>query len=290
MKLGYFIKEGLSGLGRATLSTAVAVITITIALGLLCIFLVITGNIGRMIEDIRSRVELEAFLDKSLNPIQIKAIGSMIQNTEGVDSLTYISKAEAAHILKEIMGADDLFDLIETNPLPASYKIKLKETHRTWEQVERVARTIERIEGVEEVQYQKQLLKTLDERIHTYRRINLIIGVLAALAAILLISNTIKLSIYAKRDVIRTMKLVGATNRFIAAPFLVEGIVQGIAGSALAVLLIYFLTEAVRKHILENIQVSVDTYLYTIGMGIALGLTGSFLSIRFFLKENIEDR
>ncbi|MBL7961312.1 ABC transporter permease [bacterium] len=289
MSFGYIIKEGFSGLRKATLSSFVAITIICIALSLLSFFLIITSNISRVIEDIRSRVELEAFLDKSLDVESSKKIQQVIVQIDGVDSTHFISKAEAAGILKRIMGEDDIFDLVESNPLPASFKIRLRPEFRNMKSAASVAQQLENIDGIEEVSYQKELLQVLDEKIETYHYISLGLGCIAALAAILLVSNTIKLSIYSNRDLIKTMKLVGATNAFIAGPFLMEGIIQGVLGSALAVGISYGLIRAVQRYVLSSVTVQYEIFLVVLGFGILLGFIGSFIAIRFFLKERISD-
>lgn len=289
MKFGYIIKEGFGGLRKATLSSFVAITIICIALSLLSFFLIITSNVDRVIEDIRSRVELEAFLDKSLDTGASDKIGQAILAIDGVDSMIFISKAEAAKILKKIMGEDDVFDLVESNPLPASFKIRLRQEFRNMKSAARIAHEVQQIDGIEDVSYQKELLQVLDEKIETYHYISLGLGCIAALAAILLVSNTIKLSIYSNRDLIKTMKLVGATNAFIAGPFLMEGIIQGILGSGLAVGISYFLIKAVQRYVLASVTMQYEIFLIVAGFGILLGFIGSFVAIRFFLKERISD-
>ncbi|HNB09375.1 MAG TPA: permease-like cell division protein FtsX [bacterium] len=289
MHLGYLFKESFSGLRRATLSTFVAVTIIAIALSLFSFFLIITLNINQLVEDIRSRVELEAFLDRALDTPQSKKIEAAIRDIEGVESVTFISKSDAARILKKAMGADDIFDLVESNPLPASFKIRLQSEYRNWQNVLAVAQSLETIDGVEEVSYQKELLLALDEKVDLYNMISIGLGCIAALAAVLLVSNTIKLSIYAKRDVIKTMKLVGAKNSFIAAPFILEGILQGVLGSLIATGIAYALIRIVQRYLLPTLQFSWEIPAIVVGFGILLGLFGSFVSIRFFLKEKISD-
>jgi cell division transport system permease protein len=289
MNFGYTIKEAFSGLRRATLSSVVAITIICIALSLLSFFLTINYNIAAVIDDIRSRVELEAFLDKSQDTETSNKIQQQLLQVDGIESVTFISKAEAARILKSVMGENDIFDLVGSNPLPASFKIKLKSEYRNLKNINVVASQIEKISGVEEVNYQKELLRILDERIETYNYMSLGLGFLASLAAVFMVSNTIKLTIYANRDLIKTMKLVGATNSFIAVPFLVEGLIQGFLGSALAVAISYFIIKAAKRYLLDSLVISFEIYGLIIAFGTFLGFLGSFIAIRFFLKERISD-
>ncbi len=290
MKIGYFIKEGFNGLRRAALAAFVSVFTIALALSLLSIFLIISSNIAHVIQDIRSRVELEVYLDKSLTQKEYQRIGERIQRLEGVASVQFISREEAARILKSLMGEQDLFDLVEHNPLPASYKVRLKEAYRTHDALARIAPQIESLEGVEEVNYQKELLKALDERISAYQQIGLYIGLATAIVAIFLISNTIKLSIYSKRDLIKSMKLVGATNRFIASPFIVEGVIQGFLGGAAAAGIAYAVFHAMKSYVVADILLDPEIPAALVLAGVVLGWFGSMISVRFFLKERIQDQ
>lgn len=289
MRPGYIIKEGFAGLRKATLSSVVAITIIAIALSLLSLFLIITTNITHVIADIRSRVELEAFLDKSLDANDCRFIGENIKAIEGVDSIRFISKAEAAALLKQMMGEDDLFKLVGGNPLPASFKISVQPDFRTAGAVETIVQELKKMDGIEEVSYQKELLEILDERVETYHYVSLGLGILAALAAILLVSNTIKLSIYSNRDLIKSMKLVGATNAFIAGPYVMEGLLQGLLGGALACGFSYGLVHVVRRYVLDSVVLHFEVLGIVAGFGILLGILGSVVAIRFFLKERISD-
>lgn len=289
MNPGYIIKEGFSNLRRAAMATFVAVTIMAIALCLLSFFLIVTFNISYLIEDIRSRVELEAFLDKSIDSDDAPRLREALQAVQGVDSLTFISKAQAARILKSIMGEEDLFDLVESNPLPASFRIRVAPEFRNGKEIARIAADIESIRGVDEVNYQKEMLEILDEKIDLYNRLNLMVGVFAAIASVFLVSNTIKLSIYAKRDLIKTMKLVGATNTFIASPFVFEGFLQGLFGSLIAAGVSYGVVTAIQRYVFHGVRLSWEALGIILGVGIVLGLVGSILAVRFFLKERISD-
>ncbi len=290
MNPGYFLREGFSGLFRAKLATFVAVTIICIALSLVGFFLVVALNLNALVTEIRSRVELEVFLDKSLDEPPILQIGQALRRLEGVDSVIYVSRADAARVLKEVMGDEDIFDLVETNPLPPSYRLRLVETHRNLLSVEAIAAQVESWKGVDEVNYQKELLRALDEKAAIYNQIVLGTGILAALAAIFLTSNTIKLSIYSKRDLVRTMKLVGATNGFISGPFVVEGLLQGLFGGLLAAGVTWGVVWLIRTYVIDGLTSEYLAYGILTGGGALLGLMGSFLAIRFFLKEKISDR
>ena len=290
MGIGYVLKEGFVGMKRAKLASLVTIVIIGIALSLFNFFLISSFNITRIITHIKSRVELEAFIEKSLGPVDERTLEEEISGFEGVANVIYVSKSEAAQLLKESLGAHDLFDLLKANPLPASFKVRLKKEYRDFRHVKKIAEQIENIVGVDEVSYQKELLELLDEKIDLLKQINAGLGVLIAIASIFLVSNTIKLTIYAKKDIIKTMKLVGAANGLIAGPFLIEGMLQGILGSAIAVVISHFAVEATNRYLATSVIVPFEIYAVVVLGGALLGLFGSFLSIRFFLREKIQNR
>lgn len=290
MNVSYILREGLSGFRRAKLSTTISILTVTISLTLLGIFAIITKNAAALVETIRNRVELEAFLTEPLKASDVDSIRERILNLDGVRSVVFISKEDAAKIFKEEFG-EDIHRILDFNPLPPSFKISLKEGFRTAEKAGEVQKEILEIKGVEEVIYRKALLEFIDQRSRMFSLLTLGLGTLITLSAIFLVSNTIRLAIYAKRQIIQTMKLVGATYSFVRLPFLLEGFIQGLLGGVIASGLIYFLIEIVLLKFAAELTdiLSTDLYLYgaLILFGTVLGLLGSIFSIRKFIGESV---
>jgi cell division transport system permease protein len=141
---------------------------------------------------------------------------------------------------------------------------------------------------VESVEYRKALLDVIDERAKTVHNITLGLGLLVGLSAIVLVSNTIRLAISAKRQIIRTMELVGATRWFIRQPFLLEGFLQGLLGGILAAGVLYailvYALPFVSTELADFIQVQPNYYVAVIGLGVALGLIGSSISVLRFIR------
>ncbi len=158
-----------------------------------------------------------------------------------VTNVVYISKDSASVIAAKELGAG-VTELIELNFLPASFKVDVN-TDSGSELVESLASRIQNIRGVDEVEYNRALLKALESNLSIFSLIGSGLGILILLAAVVLVYNTIRLTIYAKKDLIRAMKLVGATNGFIRSPFIVEGIIQGLIAGTLAVLSVFAIFE-----------------------------------------------
>ena len=290
MSVGYIIKESLSGFGRAKLAAIGSVITISISLILLGLFYVVSTNTARFIESVRQKVELEAFLEEPITPEEINEIQKQMIAIEGIDSVRFISKEEAAKIFKEEFG-EDINNILDFNPLPPSFKIILKEGYRTPQRANEIHAKVVGIKGVENIAYRKELLEFLDQRVKNFYTIAFAVGILLAVSAIFLVSNTIRLTIYAKKKSIQTMKLVGASRWFIRAPFLIEGVVQGLIGGIIASGLIYYLVSIavgfVSNEILDFFIVKSVFYIALVVAGILLGFFGSIVSVRRFIRETI---
>ncbi len=287
MSLSYTVKESLSGFTRTKLSTTISIITIGISLLLLGIFGVISINTSRFIEMLRAKVEMEAFLQEPVSREQIGELVNRVLVVDGVDSLIFISKEDAAEIFKNEFG-EDIKTVLDFNPLPPSFKIFIKPEYRTSAGVEKIYNELVAIKGIDEIIYRKELLKLIDKRTRTINNVTLGLGLLISISAILLVSNTIRLAIYAKRKLIRTMELVGATWTFIRLPFLIEGMIQGIVGGLLASALLYGVLEYTARLIASDfskyILMPPPFYAVVIATGLVLGLIGAVISIVRFMR------
>jgi cell division transport system permease protein len=283
----YTLREGFSGFKRAKLSTTISIITISISLILLGTFAIIFTNIHEVTDTLKREVQIEVFLLDEITEVQHNRMRDRIRARAGVDAVTYISKDDAAEIFKQEFG-EDIFSVLDFNPLPASFRVSLQPGYVHTDSIAAIAAFIEGLEGTDTVQYRQSLLEMLTDRIQTVIAISIGIGILLAISAIFLVSNTIRLTIYAKRKLIETMKLVGATKGFIRRPFLVEGFVQGVCGGIVAILFIYVILYFIRKNVSAHLFAlgEYEIYFYALVLitGSFLGLLGSAVSIRRFLK------
>ncbi|MFN0156859.1 MAG: cell division protein FtsX [Bacteroidota bacterium] len=293
MSFRYTVKESFSGFQRAKLSSFISILTITISLLLLGVFVILTVNASRFIDALRSKVELEVFLQEPLSRREIADLQQQISSTKGVDTLIFISKDDAARIFKQEFG-EDIDKVLDFNPLPPSFKLSLKDGYKTSARVEELHQQLLKIKGVDSVVYRKALLELIDERTASVNNLALGLGMLISISAIFLVSNTIRLAIYAKRRLIRTMELVGATRGFIRLPFLLEGIMQGLLGGILASSILYLLLEYAAPFVSLDfatyIRMEPVFYLAVIIAGIILGLLGSVISILRFIRLASTDR
>jgi cell division transport system permease protein len=288
--ISYAVRDGISNFTRAKLAAVGSILTITISLLLLGIFYIISAHTARLVADVRSKIEMEAFLEEPVSRQHIADLQKTIQLLEGVDHVQFVSKDEAAKIFKEEFG-EDINAVLDFNPLPPSFKVFLKEEARNAVNAEALAKKLQSIQGVNKVAYRKDMLQFLDERSRTLYYIGLCLGVLLGISAIFLVSNTIRLAISAKRKAIQTMKLVGASRMFIRAPFLIEGITQGLIGGLIAAALLYYVVSfaigLISTELASYVQVGTLFYAGVLAAGAFLGLFGSAISVRRFIGESV---
>jgi len=286
MSLSYTLTESLSGFKRTKLSSIVSIITICISLILLGIFAILTINAARFVDALRSRVELEAFLREPVTAETVDSLLQVVLALDGIETVTYVSKEEAAHIFKEEFG-EDITRVLDFNPLPPSFKIGLRTDYKTAQGAQKVNDALLAMKEIESVAYRKALIELIDRRTRTINSVVLGLGIFLSLSAIVLVSNTIRLAIHAKRKLIRTMALVGATSGFIRLPFLLEGTLQGIIGGVLASGILYAFLEyaipLVSADLQEYIHMEPVFYLLVVGIGMGLGFVGSVISVLRFI-------
>ncbi|MFQ3597575.1 MAG: permease-like cell division protein FtsX [Chloroherpetonaceae bacterium] len=289
MNLRYIFAESVSGFRRAKLASAISIFTISVSLVLLGVFATLSLNASRVLSEIRSRVEVEFFLSQSLKEKDARMLAHALQNDASVQAATYISRDSAAQIFKTEFG-EDVVAILGTNPLPASIKVRLKSDYATLDSLETFVAEVKNRNGILEARYNKEFLAGLDRNARILFYITCAIGALISIAAVALISNTIRLIIMNKQEMIRTMLLVGATSGFIRSPFLIEGALQGFLGGVFAIGLLALVNLSLYQtypDLYEAIALP-DYRVYGIlaVLGLFLGLFGSFVAVRKFLSAN----
>lgn len=294
MAIGYAIKEGIRGMGRAKLASFTSTFSLFIAVLLLGMLARGAYNIYDLSLTLKKAIEIEVFL-QNVNEISIKNIGNTIAENPYVSSVDYISKDSAKTIFLQDFGTENN-PLVDIDFLPASYKVKLKDA-ATVQGVDDLIATIKPLPGVDEIRFNRQLMEILETRFQTFVLAGTIISALIALAAIILIFNTIRLTIYAKRNLIRAMKLIGATNSFIRRPFIYEGFIQGIIAGILSVFTLAIFFSHILPALIPQFAVlkwPLDQWYYLSGamivFAIVLAWAGSRWAARKFLQDQLQER
>ena len=232
MALSYSLREGLAGFRRAKFAVIASTMTMTVALVLIGLFGLLNYEAQRVANMLRQRVgEVELFLQNVDAPVA-EALNERASAMPGVTETEYISREEAQRVFREEFGegAEVFFDELF---LPASIRVRVDPDYATPDSLVKMVEQMSRWNRVDEVVFNQPLLVKVQQNLRLLTLAGLSLGAAVLLAAIFLVANTIRLTIYARRLLIRTMKLVGATDQFIQQPFLFEGILQGIiAGTA----------------------------------------------------------
>ena len=279
----YSLKEGFAGLCRAKFSSIFAISIISISLIIIGLFLIVILNTKRLVDSIQERIELEVFIDNSLDSLKTEQLKIRILASKGIRSIKYVSKDEAAEFFKQQFDKD-IFKILDENPLPASFQITLVKAFQTSQDVNQLSKDLKKIDGVDDVIFRQDILILLERYMEISLIVISIIGGLLAAGSIYLVSNTVKLIMLSRLQIIETMKLVGATKHFIRRPFIFEGLIQGIIGSVLAVSFIYIILKIINIEVTQLIIVNEKIFLILFAVGVFLGLLGSMLAIQRFLK------
>ncbi|MCC5914294.1 MAG: ABC transporter permease [Balneolaceae bacterium] len=289
MSLGYILKEGAAGLSRARLAAFTSIFSLFVAVLLVGVLSRVGFNAYEVSQLLRQQVEVEVFL-QNIDDTTTRELESRIQNQEVVESLSYISRDSASKIFQQDfgLGGEALADL---NFLPASFRVVVTDQS----DVSQIAAFVEEVSGysgVDEVRFNQALLQTLESRTEVLVLAGSAIGFFILFVAMILVFNTIRLTIYAKRDLIRAMKLVGATNSFIRRPFLVEGVIQGVIAGTLAATVMLALFEWIVPATVPQLGVlswPFGRWYFLTGavllLAIVMGWMGSRWAARKFIRE-----
>ena len=283
LNLLYSMREGIVGLRRARMATTITVSTIAITMTLLGLFLILTFNIQGIAQSFRNQMTFEVFIDNSLGTTDIQLLERNISGLEGVGDVTFISKEEALERYRRDFENDPL-EIVGYNPLPPSFQVKLKQEYRYPERAEVVVKKASELEGVDKVAYHENLFRV----VYRYSRIVILVDVAlfltVLLAAILLVANTLRLTILSHRKTIQIMELVGATEGFIRRPYLIQGVLQGGIGGGIGTVVVWIVIKGISLRFPDFLEVTLPMLLFPLVLGLALGLLGATIGLRRFLN------
>ena len=236
-KFLYLISEGLKNVWRHKMTTFTAVFSLFLALYFVGLLATAGENTKSILQYLRSKYKIEVFFKQNIDLKVAKEVSDLILDIRGVRSSTVINKDDAVRIFKDQFG-EDILGILGYNPLPVSAVVNLKRNSEEVLDATPIVNKIKKMNGVEEVRYQGHLIKKIER---TYARVMKIFPWIALVfisVAVLVIYNTVKLSILSRKDLINSLKLIGATRLFIQMPFIFEGLIDGIIATIVSVPLI----------------------------------------------------
>ena len=288
MLIPYSVKEGLAGFQRAKFAVFAATSEMSVALVLIGLFALLSYEAQQVSTWLRQRVgELEMFLSDDIERSQAQALHLRAETMPGVLEAEYVSKEEAGRIFREEFGEEA--DIFLNEPfLPASIKVRVRPSYANPDSLSRLVGEFKSWNRVDDVVFNQPLLVKVQQNIRLLTISGLLLGSIVVLASIFLVANTIRLTIYARRLLIRTMKLVGATDGFIRRPFIVEGVAQGLLAGVLAALVLSGFYSVMAEYLPQiGGSSSVAAILSNLGViiaGVLLGWLGSLFAVRRFIQ------
>ena len=293
----YTLKQGVKNIKRNMMFSIASVLTMSACILLFGVFYSIVNNVNNIAHKVEEEVPISVFFDEGTTDEQIQQIGALIQERPEVAQIQYESADDAwEKMKKEYFGDTDVADgFKDDNPLvnSSNYQVYLKDISK---QAVIVA-YIQTLDHVREVSQSEQAAKTLGSINKLVSGISIVIIVILLLISVFLISNTVSVGITVRKDEIGIMKYIGATDAFVRAPFLLEGMVLGVIGAAIPLVILYFAYNSAVTYVLTRFNVLMGVVefipvgriymtLLPIGLalGIGIGLLGSFWTTRKHLK------
>ena len=289
--LEYFVAEAVKSMRLNGLMSIASVSTVALSLLILGTFLMMVLNLNHLASALESQVEISVYLQDGLADRPMREVGTRITQIPGVTEVMFVSKEEALVKFKKRLGEQQslLTALGDSNPLPNAFEVKVAKP----EQVKAVAQAIGQLSGIENAKFGQEVVEKLFQLTQLIRIFGLVLIVFLAFAALFIISNTIRITVFARRREIGIMKYVGATDWFIRWPFVLEGMILGFGGALIAVLLLDQSYSLLTKQVYQSMAFLpliprypfvTEISLFLLVAGTVIGALGSTISLRKFLK------
>lgn len=288
---GYYIKEALKSMRRNGLMTLASISTVALSLFILGVFTCGVMNLNNLASNLENQVEISVYLKDGLTTQQIMGVGKKLKSMPDLKNLEWVNKEEAMKRFKERLGDQaQLVDALNgNNPLPNSYILTFKNP----EEVKNAVKLVSTFPEVESAHYGQDVIEQIFKVTQVIRIGGIALIVFLAGATLFIISNTIRLTVFARRKEIAIMKYVGATNWFIRWPFLIEGMMLGFVGAAIATACVWefyhFVTVEVEQSLAFLPLIPMLPFFYNLtgillGLGIVIGAIGSTISLKQYMK------
>jgi cell division transport system permease protein len=296
--LAHCVRQAIENVRRSSITSVLTVVTISVAIFLLGIFLLIVQNASEAVSRGGGELTVMVFLKDGVSQAELESISRQIHEFSGGRSVTFIDKGQALQVFRDSLGDDAriLEGLDADNPLPASLQVQLESAEQAEAVYGKVSRRFADSAKIEGVRYSRGGVQQIRKMIGLVRVLGSVGMVFLFVVAGFIIANTIKLALYNHRIEVEIMQLVGARRPAIYVPYLLEGLVQGITGAAVGLAGVFLVFIVVRKFLgeAELLRVLVPSFqfipqVYIVGVlcaGALVGFVGSYLAVRRFLQES----
>ena len=292
----HLLSEMLINFRRGGWGVVASIGAFTVAFLVTGIFLLLTLNLSIVVSRWAEDFQVVVFLHDGNTPDKLTLLRKRLDKELAVREVTYVSKSQAlADFRKQLRDQESLLEDLKDNPLPASFQLRIHKKYQTADALRQLAASLKRVEGVEDVLYGQEWIERLTGIIQVMKILGIVIGGVLGVTSLFIVANTIRLAVYARAEEIEIMRLVGATRAYIQLPLILEGTLQGGAGAALALGILYALYRAT----LWQLGTSAPTIfsepemgqfleagyqMIMVGVGALLGGVGSLVAVRRFLR------
>ena len=287
-KLAFLLSEGVKNLWRHKLTSFSSIFSIFLTLIISGSLIIVSQNTSKVIEYLRDKYKIEVFFKNEITFEKVEEVVSNINKINGVSSTTVISKDDAEKIFKSQFG-EDIMKIIGYNPLPISCVVNIVKDDTKTINIASIINKLKSFQEIDEINYQGRIISRIEGYYQLFVRLMTSILIIVFFISIFTISNTIRLTIYAKEKLIESLQLIGATRSFVKAPFIIEGILIGFIGSALSSLLLIGLLEfsydLIYTYLSFEIEYDIKLLILTLcSLSIIISFIGSSRATARFLK------
>jgi cell division transport system permease protein len=288
-KIKFFLGEVFRNFTRNAGMQITAIGTVAVTIVLLGVFLYVRAGIAHLGSDVFSQITISVYLKSDATSATVSAVRTALAEDDRIASAQYIPKKEGLRELRDRMKGQIDTSILTENPLPDKFRVSVRDP----DEVPAVAAHIRKIAGVENVDYGQDVVQRLLQLAGVAHRVGLAVIAVSILVAGIIISNTIRLTVFARRREISIMQLVGATNMYIRMPFICEGLLDGLAGAAVAILLLTVARASLVPKLITAlpwiqtnvVQVDLSSLvLQLLAVGAAVGIVASWISVGRFLR------
>jgi cell division transport system permease protein len=276
-------REALRAFKRAPMLSALSITTIAFSLFAFGLFGLVALNLRTALSQVEERVEVRGFIAEGTAPEATSAAVGDIGAFPEVQEVRLVTEVQALErARRELKEFDDVW---EAGILPASIEVRLREGHRDPESVRAIARRLEAYDFIDDIRYGEEWVERLHRLRNVATAVAISLGLTFALVAVIIIGSTIRMAVLARSREIHIMRLVGATNGFIRAPFLIEGFLKGLAGGVLALILTWITYQFVGQYVAQATYFQSGLAVLGVAGGAMMGLLGSAVSVGRHLRR-----
>ena len=288
-KIKFFLGEVFRNFTRNASMQATAIGTVALTVALLGTFLYVRASVAHIGSDMLSQITASVYMEPDATPSQIDLVRTALAKDGRIDTAQFVSKSQGLKELRERMKGQIDMSILTENPLPDMFRVRARQP----QDVPLIAKSVAKLKGVHEVDYQQDVVARILQVADVARRAGVVILAVFVLVAGIIISNTIRLTVFARRREISIMQLVGATNMYIRMPFICEGLLDGLLGALLAIgvlaiaraSLVPKLAVALPWIQMNLVKVDLSSLvLQLLAVGCAVGIIASWISVGRYLR------